>query len=531
MKSIRRRDFLRISGMVAAASVLASCTPAQSPTPTAPTSATAAPTTAPASGGAEKVVIWVTGDNGPVKDWKTDPILKEVEKQTNTQIEMHKVGWDSFDTQLNSAIASGSVPDIFGVVNHNNKTQIQQWVNDGVVAAYEGSVAAAAPNVIAEYDQNKTLQEIKFNGKIYGKPISWGDGNYPNMGLIHVRADLLEKYQMDAPQTFQQYFDFLRAAKKDGLQGVLFSAGNGIGPAINAFAGAYNTPMLGWVKKEGKYEFWAIQPGIKDALILFRSMVAEGLVDPASWEDKEGKARDMYVAGQSASLIFNGGGHIGRIQNDMILAGKGAKEMLLAALDAGNGSRGYTSEPMFWGLSFLGGMKGNHPEAAARVVNFLCSEAGYKLTAVGIEGRDYKVENNEIVMLPQRQNDGFPTEAGDTGAHPLATGIVSWVPQQWQDWALLYGKDQAFKDWYKSMWANQGKYQIPTFGILTTTPQWTSFEQTGSELVTRTFLDAVKAGSDKETADLFDQFVKDWLAAGGDAAQAEMSEQLVKIYG
>jgi putative aldouronate transport system substrate-binding protein len=186
---------------------------------------------------------------------------------------------------------------------------------------------------------------------------------------------------------------------------------------------------------------------------------------------------------------------------------------------------------MFWGLSFLGGMKGNHPEAAARVINFLISPDGYKLTAVGVEGVDFKVENDEIAMLPQRNQDGFPTESGDTGAHPLATGVVSWVPQEWQDWALLYGKDQAFKDWYKSMWANQGKYQIETYGTLTTTPLWTTFQQTSSELITRSFLDAVKAGSEQETAGIFDQFVKDWLAAGGEAAQAEMSENLVKIYG
>ena len=538
-KPVRRREFLRLMGVVSAG-VLASCTtqgqsssePTQKVGETMPViEATKANTEVVPSGEPDKVVIWSTGDNGTVKDWATDPILKVVEEKTNTKIEMVKIGWDTFLEQVNSSVAAGKPPDIFGVIDHNNKTQMQQWVDDGVIAAYEGAVAEAAPNVLAEYQKNPTLQELLVNGKIYGQPISWGDGNYPNMGLLHVRHDLLEKYNMQPPNTFEEYFNFLRAAKEDGIQGVLFSAGNGIGPAINAFTGAFGVPMIGWVRKEGKFEYWAIQPQVKEALLLFRKLVIEGLVDPTSWEDKEGKARDMYVAGQSASLIFNGGGHTGRIQNDMDLAGKGAKEYLLPALEAGKGYRGYTSEPMFWGLSFLGGMKNNNPVAAARVINYLISDEGYQLTAVGVEGIDFeRDQNGEIVLLPKRTERGFPTEAGDTGAHPLATAVVSWVPQQWQDWALLYGKDQAYKDWYKQMWENQGKFQIQTYGLLSTSPLWTQFQQTSSELITRNFLEIVKADSEEKAIATFDQFVKDWLANGGKDAQDEMSEKLQAIY-
>jgi putative aldouronate transport system substrate-binding protein len=546
-KRLNRRDFLKLTGLVAAGGVLASCAPkaTQAPTtvavdatkvPDVAVEATAAPveaTAAPVVAEAEKVVIWSPGDNGTVQDWATDPILKEVEKATNTKIEMLKIGWDTYLQQVNSAVASGTAPDIIGIVDHNDKTQITQWVNDGVVAAFEGAVAEAAPNVLAEYEKNPTLLEVKIDGKIYGQPVGWGDGNYPNMGLFHVRKDLLDKYGMQAPDTFDQYFEYLKAAKADGLQGVIFSAGGsgGIGAALNGFLGAYGLPLLGWVKKDGKFEFCSIQPKVKDALLLFRKMVMDDLVDPTSWEDKEGKTRDMYVAGQAASLIFNGGGHIGRIQTDMTLAGKGALEWLLPALDNGQGSRGYTTEPMFWGLSFLGGMKGNNPVAAARVMNYLISPEGYKLTTVGVEGIDYKTENGQIVMLPDRTTRGFPTESGNTGAHPLATTIVSWQPQEWQTWALLYGKDQTFVDWFNQMWDNQGKYQVQSYGLLITSPKWNDFQSTGAELVTRNFLAIARAASEQEASDTFDQFVTDWLANGGQDAQAEMSDALVKIYG
>jgi len=499
---------------------------------TACTAPVAAPAAQPqAAGGPDKVVIWSPGDNGTVADWNTDPILAEVEKATNTDIEMVKLDWGTFVDQTNAAIASGKVPDIIGVIDPNQRGLLEQWVADGVIVPFEGDAAAAAPNVLKPYAVNPSLGELKVGGKVYFQPVSWGDGQYPNMGLIHVRKDLLDKYGMAAPDTFQQYFDYLKKCIDSGDgSGVVFAGSTGVGPAINAFAGAQGAPMSGWAKTANGFEFWATQPGIKDALLLFREMMAQGLVDPGVWEMDGDKSRTPYVSGSACSLIFNGGGHIGRIQNDMALVNPSFQELLLPALDAGKGSRGYLSEPMFWGTTQMAGMKNNNPVAAARVLNYLTSPEGLKLTAVGIEGRDYAMKDGEIVLLDQRMKDGFPTEAGNTGAHPLASTIVSWVPQDWQNWQLLYGKDAAFKDWFNAMWDNQGKYQIPSYGLLTTSPKWNEFQATSNDLVNRAFLEIVKADSAEAAAARYDQFVKEWQAAGGADAQTEMSAVLSGIY-
>lgn len=483
-----------------------------------------------AQDGPDKVVIWSPGDNATVTDWDTDPILMAVEEATNTDIEMVKIDWSSYIDQLNAAALSGELPDIIGTVEEGQDALIQSWVDDGVLAAYEGDVAAAAPNVLAQYEMNPLLNEIKVNGQIYAQPVGWGDETYPNMGLIHVRGDLLEKYGMEPPETFDEYFAFLRAAVDDGQTGVIFNAAEGVGPAINAFAGAYGLPMRGWVPlDDGGYGYYAVQPGMKDVLLLFRQMVAEGLVEPESWALVD-EARDRYVAGQGASLLFNGGGHIARINSDMALAGTGTS-VLLPAPDAGEGQRGYTAEPMFWGRTYLGGMSNNNPEAAARVINFLVSEEGYRLTAIGIEGIDYEMVDGQIALLPARHERGFPTESGDTGAHPMASTIVSWVPQEWQNFAALYGQDQAFVDAFDTAWANQGMYQIDAFGILKVSPKWVDFQATGDELVARSYLDIVNAGSEREAELLFDQFVEAWLNAGGAEATEEMSALLTEVYG
>jgi putative aldouronate transport system substrate-binding protein len=477
----------------------------------------------------EHVLIWSPGDNGNVQDWANDPILQQVEAATNTDIEMVKIGWDTFTDQVNASIAAGQAPDIIGTIDHNNKTLINGWVRDGVIAPFAGDVAAAAPNIVAGYESNPSLEELKVEGNIYAVPVSWGTSNYPNQGLVHVRADLLEKYGMEPPTTFEQYFAYLDACKADGFTGTVFPASDGLGGALNTFAGAFGLPMGGWVRSGDGWGYWAVQPGIKDAMLLFRDMVARGVVDPISWEGTGDQARTQYVTGQACSFIFNGGGHIGRLQNDLTLSNPDAKEWLLPALDNGSGQRGYMSEPQFWGATFITQLEGNHPVAAARVLNYLASDEGYKLTSVGILDRDYTEADGNITLLPERTADGFPSE-GDTGAHPLASTLVSWVPQSWQDFSLLYGKDDAFKQWYADMWANQGMYQITTYGMLSTSPLWTDFASTSADLINRTFVQIAQTGSADEAGALFDQFVSDWNAQGGTDATAEMSALLNTVY-
>lgn len=479
----------------------------------------------------EAVEIWIPAGSGPVDDWDEDPILAVVEEQTGTSITIRNMDSEGFMDSLTAAIAGANLPDIVGIVGTGELGTLQRWAEDGVIAPFEGAVAEAAPNVLRQYEVNPQLTEITIDDTVYFQPVSWGDETYPNMGLLHIREDLVEEFGMDLPETFDEYFEYLERAKAEGHGRVVFPGNEGLGQAITSFSGAYGIASQGWVPVDGGYEYYAVQPETLDALLLFREMMERDLVSPSSWEFDGDAARGAYVAGDASALIFNGGGHTGRIQNDMELVDDSMQNYLLPALRHETEQRGYTAEPQFWGFSFLGGMDHNNPVGGARVLNFLTSEEGYRLTAIGVEGIDHVVhDDGEIELLPERRERGFPTEAGDTGAHPLATHIVSWVPQEWQDFQLLYGRSDEYRDWYEAMWENQGRYQVESFGLLITSPSWRDFQATSHDLVAEAFLEIVNAPSEAQAEAAFDSFVEQWYAAGGEVSTQEMSEKLSDLY-
>ena len=149
---------------------------------------------------------------------------------------------------------------------------------------------------------------------------------------------------------------------------------------------------------------------------------------------------------------------------------------------------------------------------------------------IGIEGVHFTRNGEQIEWLDARYTDGFPTEQGDTGAHPLASAIVSWVPQEWQDFSLLYGQDEAFIAWYEEQRENQLMYQIPNYGRNITTPAWTEFQSMSNELFTRYAIEAINAGTAEDVETMWANYTAEWMASGGEAATAEMSELLKTVY-
>jgi putative aldouronate transport system substrate-binding protein len=481
----------------------------------------------------DKVLIWGPGDNAGIKDWSADPVLKAVEKATNTEIQVVKIPWDVYQDRITAALASGQLPDILGPV-FPDWPVYNKLIEAGAVAPYEGAVGAAAPNVLSDYKRGGFFNELKVGGKIYGVPIYLGGYGYaPNAGAIHIRKDILDKLKLPVPRTFDQYFQYLKACKaSERIEGVGIE--QEMANVTSAFFGAFGLPTKGWVKSGNDWGFWAVQPKAKDALGLFRRMTGEGLVAPVSWELNTGAdpVRDRYVAGNFCSVILYGGANIAVYQKLMDDAGKGAKTLVLAAPTvAGSTARGYTAQPQFGGVSFLGGLRGNNPTAAARILNFTRTSAGQDLLQLGVEGVHYTRNGDQIAFLPARATlGGFPNELSLPFTHNLSVMTLAWDTPKWAKWQTTFGSTPAQVQQFDASFKNFNRYVTTPKGYLATSGKWTDFRGKSNDLINRYFVEIVRSPNEAAANAKFEEFVNTWNSTGGAAATQEINPVLKAQY-
>jgi putative aldouronate transport system substrate-binding protein len=473
----------------------------------------------------ERVLIWTPGDaKFAIEDAQvaeSNRLLIAMEEATNTEIEIVQIPWDGYGDRLRAAAASGSMPDMFSYYQHNDKNLISQFAEDGIIVPFDGDLAQYLPNVLAEYAVTPFTDELKFEGKIYMRPSTWGGKAQPNIALIHMRQDVLDQLGMAQPETFDEFAAYLSECQAStGMNGLVFAGGEAGIYFVNVFAGAFGLPFQGWIRTENGYESPFIQPGMGEALLILRQWVADGLVDSVTWElTGVNEAKERFIAGSNCAMLFNGGPVDLEVQAALEANIEGAVNLTLPALTTGDGVRGYTPEPMWATATFITGLPDNNPEAAARVLDFMTTPEFARLSVLGIEGVHYEMVDGAVNLLEDaRLADGFrPTSPTVFGAHPLSGGVmVDWL-NAWRDTEAY----EVYIGWGKTPEA------IERYNIWQANAE---FQPTLSEIVTRDFLSIVRAETAEEGKAMFDTFVQSWLNAGGQQVQDEMSAYLTEVY-
>ncbi|MDX2138863.1 MAG: extracellular solute-binding protein [Chloroflexota bacterium] len=492
----------------------------------------------------DTVVIWTPGDakfaTEDLQVAEANRLLQMIEESTNTQIEIVQISWDGYGDRLRAAAASGELPDIFSYYQHNDKNLITQFAEDGLILPFNGDLASLLPTVLTEYEGTPFTSELNVDGNIYMRPSTWGGGTQPNLSLVHVRQDVLDTLGLAQPETFEDFANYLTQCQEaTGMNGLVFPGGEASIFYVNVFAGAFGLPFQGWVRTDNGFESPLIQAGMRDGLLILRQMIADGLVDPVTWELTNGnEAKERFIAGSNCAMLFNGGPIDLEIQAALETNVPDAVQLTLPALTTGDGVRGYTMEPQWATATFIAGLPNNHPEAAARVLDYLTTAEFARLSVLGIEGVHYDMVDGQVQLNEEaRLQDGFrPTSDTVFGAHPLAGGVmVDWL-NAWRDAEAYevyigWGKSSEAVERYNTWQENAGMYQIEAFGMFSSTPALAEYQPTLNEIVIRDFLSIIRADTAEEATTLFDTFVQSWLSAGGQQVQDEMSAYLLEVYG
>ena len=207
-------------------------------------------------------------------------IVKMVEKKFNAKFNIWYVDAQQRNDQLNVKFAAGEMPDVLQV-----HEQIPKYVANGILAEIsEEDIRKYAPtyaSVIDDYGP-ALWNTVKYEGKIYGLPAINLSGAYPQ-SLIW-RQDWLDKVGINKiPETLDEFENALTKFRSDDPDENGKKDTYGMSDyALRYIMGAYGMPADGanYVLKDGKIQFAAVQPEMKEALALLNDWYNKGLIDP-----------------------------------------------------------------------------------------------------------------------------------------------------------------------------------------------------------------------------------------------------------
>jgi multiple sugar transport system substrate-binding protein len=155
------------------------------------------------------LTFWTAEDN-PDRVKATQAIINRFEQQTNIKVKLVPVGEDQLQSQITSASAAGTLPDVLAALSLGSAHSLAA---DGIT---DPDAATAIINTLGRQTFSKrALSLVEANGKPVAIPSdSWTQ-------LLVYRKDLFDKAGLAAPTTFDAIRSAATKLARDGMAGIV----------------------------------------------------------------------------------------------------------------------------------------------------------------------------------------------------------------------------------------------------------------------------------------------------------------------
>ena len=328
-----------------------------------------------------KVMMLGAGDDTAMVEKVSQELSKITEQKLNADVEITRVGFGSYDTQLNLALSSGEELDLFNVFDMNRSV----LANNGQLAELD--------DLLAKYGQGitQTVSDsdwgcAKINGTIYGVPTNKDHAGA--LGFI-MRKDILEEtgYKLEDIKDFDDLHDVLVKVKElhpdmypiasdtgkmMTLEGDNLGDINNIGSVLDAYNGSTTVENI------------YASDYYKNLCTTMYQWEQEGLIMPDASTNSEGA--DSLIGANKA---------FGRFSGNIITTASGLTEQEQTAqheLVVWTYKEPLSTTDGTMGCSWAIGANSGDPERAMALLNLMYSDPQVaNLVGNGIEGEQYVV--------------------------------------------------------------------------------------------------------------------------------------------
>lgn len=411
-------------------------------------------------------IMW----NHKYENFADIPLGKKIAEMSGVKINYIHPTAGQGNEQFQILMASDELPDL--VQN--------DW------SAYPGGPEAALKDgyihklndIINEY--MPAFKNVLKENKDWDKDCKTDAGNYFTVpmfiqpGILQValgpalRADILKKTGLEAPETIEDWEKVLRAFKEAGVESPFIGD---VSTTLSAFAPGFGISP-NWYKNDDKIVYGYTEPQMKDLLITLNKWYKEGLIDAdiATVDDKTIKAK--LLNGEAGATLLWAGSGMGTLltaetdRNKFDLVGTSYPSEKADTI----AEYGHVSKTTNIGCGV--GISNNcrNIELAARFLDFGFTEEGHNLFNFGIEGESYNWVDKDGEKYPEYTDlilnnpDGLSIgNAMGLYMRSCYNGIMVQDERYMQQYYPTEQQKNAQKEWMKT---NMGEHILPNIYVL-----------------------------------------------------------------
>lgn len=451
------------------------------------------------------ILLWRNGNINYPDDTRIQQIIGE---KLNINLKTIFVMSPDLQQKKTTLIASGEIPDIMPV----NISEVNDFAKGNLIHELDDLLDKYGKNITAKYSED-SFKALTVDGKKYGVPAQtkWGRvtvfrGDW--LDNIGISRDFFEDYTLDDYYNIMEQFTNGDPDKNGENDTFGMAASNDILITYDHIFCAFGYRITELYEKDNLVLPGALFPELKEAILFLRKMYQNGLMDPEFAITSDTIYRDKISSGKFGSFYNNyplaSSEH--NVTQALIANVPGAYLVATPPPKGPNGHRGnaINSPSEYMAISVIS-QKSKSPEKAMQYLDYICSDEGYVLAALGEEGRTFVVENGKakiIAELDQLIADGVGAFQIQT-LNPNPPAITS--------------SEEAVK--LLALAEKYGKYGIQ---FTEATPSQKEYKQTLDQIIIENYLKMIMEDGDIDKQ--FADFTKVYMENGGEILGKERFE-------
>lgn len=331
--------------------------------------------------------------------------LQLIQEMGNVELDIQAIPNQDYDSKVRVLLNSGNIPDFVTYVTNEVYTE---FADTGLLLNISEHMDKF-PNLAAKIEAYDIEDEIENwrtkDGSLYGLPFMNEKDMYNTCPAI--RMDVLEKYNLEVPTTFDELYTVLKTVKENEPDSLPMANHNGeaslrdISGVCWGIEGSYNGFM--YDEATNQYVYADTSDNYKEYIKFMNKLISEGLADPEIYTASLDQWKQKMASGSSV-FCYTWVSELAQINADgKKLVGEEFNLAPIAPIE-GPGGKFHRAAGRIYQVAIIPASAAEKPyfDELCKFIDWMCySDEGTVPTTWGIEGKTYEVKDGKKVFTQE----------------------------------------------------------------------------------------------------------------------------------